>query len=708
MKLHRMHAIALGCALLGGASASVYAMDESDELALVYGDKDTVRIATGSPQSLRRAPAVATVITAEDIKAIGATDLDEVLETVPGIHVSHSANNYAPLFVIRGVYAQLNPQTLVLQNGIPLTTLQQGNRGGFWGAYPVENIARIEVIRGPGSALYGADAYAGVINIITKSAKDISGTQAGVRLGSFNTHSVWAQHGGSIGPLEVSASVRSGATDGFKEIVSADAQTRNDRLFPTGTPLSLAPGHVNTGKDVVDADLELAYGKWRLRTGYKLRENIGTAAGVGAALDPVGKNNSERFTTDLSWHDPEFSQHWATGWTASYAEYDQNVDPPYQLLPPGARTAAGVFVNGMLAAPSTWEKHLRLSAFATYSGFAEHNLRFGIGHDDLDMYRVAEQRNFTYSASGAPLPAGALQPYYGDSAFLSPHRRKVSYVYVQDEWLLAKDWTLTAGLRHDRFSDAGATTNPRLALVWDAAYDIVAKLLYGEAFRAPSFAEQYSINNPINRGNPDLRPETIRTLEAALSWQARKDVQFNVNVFKYRMKDLIRAVPNPAPAPGAAPLPGNTVANTGEQEGSGLEMEVAWDLSRNMRLIGSYSHQASIDKSTNQDAGYAPHHMVYLRGDWQFASGPLLSTQLSRVADRRRAAGDTRPAIADYTTVDVTLRTGRGKKQWEFAGSVRNLFNADVREPSLAPGLTLPNDLPMAPRSLYLQAIYNL
>ena len=393
---------------------------------------------------------------------------------------------------------------------------------------------------------------------------------------------------------------------------------------------------------------------------------------------------------------------WQVGWTASYASYVQNVNPAYQLLPPGARTATGVFPNGMLAAPSTWENHFRLSAFSTYSGFSGHKLRFGLGHDDLDMYKVEELRNFTYNASGAPVKAGALVPYYGADAFLSPHRRLVSYAYAQDEWGVAKDWTLTAGLRRDQFSDAGGTTNPRAALVWDAAYNVVAKLLYGEAFRAPSFAEQYSVNNPVNRGNPDLRPETIRTLEAAVSWQAGKDVQLNLNIFKYRMYDIIRAVAN------ATPAPGSTVMNTGQQEGHGLEIEGVWNISRNVRLTGKYSHQASVDLSTNQDTGYAPHNTIYLRGDWQFASGPLLSTQFNWVADRRRAAGDTRPNIPDYKTVDLTLRTMRGENQWEFAASIRNPFNADVLEPSLAPGLAIPYDLPMAPRSFYVQAVYNL
>src|SRR5471032_1722415 len=134
---------------------------EEEELTQVYGDADSVSIATGSAQSLRRAPAVASVITAADIAAMGASDLDQVLESVAGIHVNRSFNQYAPTYVVRGITSAFAPQVLVLQNGIPITTLYQGNKGSVWGGYPVDDIARIEVLRGPGSALYGSDAYSG-------------------------------------------------------------------------------------------------------------------------------------------------------------------------------------------------------------------------------------------------------------------------------------------------------------------------------------------------------------------------------------------------------------------------------------------------------------------------------------------------------------------------------------------------------------------
>ncbi len=698
MRTIRSKVLWVSIALGWHASAHAQAFEEED-LALVYGDKYTVSIATGSQQHIRRAPAVATVITAEDIAASGAVDLDEVLETVPGLHVNRSFNFNSSLYAIRGVVSQYTPQVLMLQNGIPVTTLFIGNKGNLWGGLPLDNVARIEVIRGPGSALYGADAFSGVINVITKTAADTPGTRVGVRAGSFNSKDAWVLHGGKHGPLDVAAFLRSGSTDGFRKLVTEDAQTRNDAAF--GTHASLAPGFTNNQQNALDGGLDLAFEKWRWRTSYKLRDDMGTGIGVGSALDPVGRGKTERIISDLSWTDPQLSDAWGATLTASYMQYKQRFPVPAVLFPPGVTFPTGSFPDGMIGGPETSERQIRFAASATYQGVKGHNLRFGIGHDDLDLYDAEEIKNFTFTPSGIPVPAGALMNFSAIAPFLTPHRRTVSYLYAQDEWRFAADWALTAGVRHDRYSDFGGTTNPRLALVWDATLDVTAKLLFGRAFRAPAFVEEYSVNNPVVRGNSSLRPETTKTLETAFSWQARKDAQINLNFFRYDMRDIIRTVPN------AIPGTGSTYENTGRQHGAGMELEAVWDYSRALRVTGNYSFQRSIDESTGQDAGYAPHHHVYLRGDWRYASGWLASAQINKVAERKRAAGDTRPPVPDYTTMDVTLRSGNGSDPWTFSASIRNLFNATVLEPSLAPG-TIRNDLPMAPRAVWLQLVYQI
>ena len=578
---------------------------------------------------------------------------------------------------------------------------------------PLENIARIEIIRGPGSALYGADAFAGVINIVTKTAADTPGTEFGVRVGSFNTRDAWIQHGSKTGELDVAAYLQVGNTDGFKEIVSADAATRLGKIV--GSNASLAPDSVHTGVDAVDAGLDLGYGKWRLRVGYVAR-NMELGAGVSSALDPVGKEKSERISADVSWNDPQFAENWGLGFIGSYLSYSEDA-ANFNLFPPGTTFPGGnVFPNGMIGSPGRWERQLRFSGNATYSGFAGHSLRLGLGHEDLDLYKVRTLKNFRLNVTpgpliGIPVPSGPVIDYSAIQPHVLPHRRTNDYFFAQDEWNVARDWTLTAGLRRDIYDDFGGTTNPRLALVWDATLDLTAKLLFGQAFRAPAVGEQYGVN-PVANGNPDLKPESIRTLEAAFSWQAREDTQANLSIFRYDMRDAIRAVPNFTAGTGS------TFANTGKLTGQGAELEVVWDVSRILRLTGNYANQKSIDEATHTDVGYAPHHHLNARADWRFASNWLLSPQLNWVAERKRAFGDTRPDVPDYTSVDLTLRTEREQGRWSFAASIRNLFNATILEPTLfvaspatrpdIPTSAIPNDLPLPGRSFYLQATYAL
>jgi len=671
---------------------------EDEDMAAIYGDKATVSIATGSKQTLRRAPAVATVVTAEDIAAMGATDLDQVLETVPGLHVERIAGSYVPVYIVRGIGGGgiTNPQILMLQNGIPMTTAYAGDKGLSWGGLPLENIARIEIIRGPGSALYGADAFSGVINIITRTAADTNGTIVSAGGGSFNTRDTSIRHGGKLGPLDVAAFLRVGSTDGQKSIITADAQTLNDSR--ASTHVSHAPGPVNVGYDSIDGNLDLAYDKWRLRTSYKLRDNVQTGAGVNSALDPNSTSRNERITSDLSWTDPAISQDWGGGVLLSYLGFKDET-PRLELFPPGTRLGANFYPDGLIGGPSRYERQFRTSGYANYSGISGHKLRAGLGHDLVDLYKVETYKNFLVVPVGAPVLTGPQVDYSNIQPHIRPQKRRNNYVYVQDEWQLARDFALTAGVRHDHYSDFGGTTNPRFALVWDASLDITAKLLYGRAFRAPSFNELYGVN-PVSNGNPNLRPESIKTLEAAVTWQARRDLQVNLNAFKYDAKDLIRVLPN------SVPNTGFTNVNIGALRGHGMELEVNWDVSRNLRLSADYANQRSVDEATNQDVGYAPHNHYYGRADWHLGNGLLVGGQVNRVADRKRALGDTRPDIADYTTLDLSLSSERSKSGWAVSASVHNLFNADVREPSIAPGTAIPNDLPMAGRAWYVQGSY--
>jgi len=669
---------------------------EEEELALAYGDRALVSIATGSQQTLSRAPAVATVITARDIEAMGATELDQVLKSVPGLHVSVSSLTYSPIYSFRGIFTGYNPQVLMLVNGIPITNVFVGNRGLAWGGMPLENVARIEVIRGPGSALYGADAFSGVINIITKTAADIKGTEIGGRAGSFNSRDAWVQHGGELGPLEAAFYLRVGRTDGQKGTIQADFQSLFDQVF--GTQASLAPGPVNVDRRALDARADLSYQQWRFRAGYQERE-VGMGAGLAESLDPEGRMPESRLYLDLTYQNANLAPHWdMTGIIGFYEIEEKPGDPAFTLFPAGAFLpffSPSPYPNGVIGNPGHSERHSHASLSAFYTGFEQHRLRLGTGYRLEDLYETKETKNFGCAAC---TPTNIVDVSGTPEVYLTPHRRELAYVFAQDEWSLAKDWALTAGLRYDHYSDFGDTTNPRLALVWDAAYNVVIKALHGRAFRAPSFVEQHNINNPVAIGNPDLEPEIITTDELAFSWQPTDALQTKLSLFDYRMRDIIRFVP------GAG---GATAQNTGDQTGRGLEWESSWEATRTLRLTGSYSLQHSIDETTDQDAGLSPRQRLFAEADWRFAPLWQFGTTLNHVADRERQPGDARPGIADYTMVDVALRREKLFGHGEVRVLVQNLFDEDAKEPSLAPG-NIPFDLPLPGRAFYVQFQYDL
>jgi iron complex outermembrane receptor protein len=683
--------LGLVAALNGPARAAD--MSEEDELAMAFGDKSFVSVATGSRVPVARAPSVATVITAEDIRAMGAADLDEVLQTVPGLHVSRSPVLNAPIYTFRGVRGTLtNPHVLMLVDGVPQTRVYAGDRGLNWGGQPLHNVARIEVIRGPGSALYGADAYSGVISIQTKRAADIAGTELGVRAGSFDTAGAWALHGGRWSGIDVAAYVAYAGTDGGGRTITADGQTGLDAIFGAFgvPPASRAPGPMNNGYKLVDAALDLGTDHWRFRTSYKRVNELQTGAGVAQALDPTGRNTSQRIDADLSWSDAP-----SPGLELMLRAYASRYDESSHLVlfPAGTNLGLGFFEDGMIGAPAKWERQARLEATATYTGLAEHRLRFGAGHANLNMYRLRESKNFNPDFS--PIGSGSLADVTDVTQtvpFMRPHERNVTHVYLQDEWSIASDWALTAGVRHDHYSDFGGTTNPRVALVWDASYDLTAKLLYGTAFRAPAFSELYLINNPTAIGNPHLSPERMRTLEAAGSWQAASNARLGLNVFRYWLSDLITL--------------DTTLAyqNKGEQTGHGAELEAEWEPGRQVRLAAHYAFQHATDGQTDRDPGLSPRQRGYLRLDWQPVRGWHADVQANWVAGRERQAGDTRAPVADYSTVDMTLRTQSADGSWRLALTASNLFDADAREPSPAgtPFVSIPNDLPRAGRAVFV------
>ena len=690
--------IILSALLVNGFSYASEEVGAEEELFPFFGGEEMISIATGYSKAISKAPAVASVITSEDIKRMGATDIDMVLETIPGLHVARDVVAHNPIYTFRGIYADFNPQVLMLINGVPVTNLFHGDRNLVWGGMPVQAIERIEVIRGPGSAIYGADAFAGVINVVTKGPEDISGVSSGIRYGSFRTKDAWLSVGDSAGGVKYSAVIEMHKTEGQDEKIEADAQSLLDML--SGTNASYAPESMNLGRESWDARFQLDYKTVIVRAGAQVRKNVENGAGAAQALDPVNRFGSERLNADVTFQDALYGGDLEFMVQLSYLQTSQEVEDDLVLFPPGSTgpfaPPIGIFANGVIGDPEVYEKHTRFNFFVDYHGFLEHKLRMGAGYYYGDVYRVEEEKNFGFRPDGSVIMPGEAKVNVSDTpyVFLREDDRENKFIYFQDVWQLANDWELTAGIRYDHYSDFGSTTNPRAALVWSARHDLTVKALYGEAFRAPSFGQTRAINNPSILGNPELNPETIKSYEVAFDYRPRYDLSLIANLFYYKWEDIIQFIPDPGGS--------RTAQNAGEQLGHGMEFEVKWEASENLTLSGNFAWQKSKDENLDADAANAPEKQLYGRADWDFAEDWNLNLQANWVMGRNRVKGDPRNEIDDYVLVDLTMRRTNLWKNFEAALMVRNLFDEDAREPSPNgdPVPFIPDDLPLAGRSI--------
>lgn len=606
----------------------------------------SVSIATQSPQSLSKAPAVVSVITAEDIKATGATNFVEVLQGVPGVYLRINQFGFRPLVSIRGAASK---NALIMVNGAPLRDLVWAT-GIFWRGLPVAMIERIEVIHGPASALYGSDASSGVINIITKTAGKMRQSEASLRIGSFDAQSAWLNHGGEWNGLDIGLSLDVATTAGHRPHI---VTTRNGGQAD----------HANLGYDNVDARLSVAQGNWRVLADHMQKRNVGIGVTGGSYLDP--RTQASDRLTSVAWlyNNGGFARDWGLDAELRYRDMEYSSGNGFW-----EQTTSDV--NQLRSA----EQRLNAELSGVYTGFRGHELRIGGGHVWQDIYYA---ENVTSGASFTNIPLRS---------------RSNSYLFVQDVWKFAEHWELTAGARYDHYFGASGALNPRAALVWQTTDRLTSKLIYGRAFRMPSFLELYVRTNATTP-NPNLAPEKSSTWEMAFNYRMTRDLNLGVNLFDYLQKN---------PIVDSA----GTFMNVQPHRIRGIELEAVWQASQTLRLSGNLTHRRVDDEQFTQlrvsDHFAIPHQDAYLRADWAFMPKWQWNLQANWTGKRSQALTDTRKPLGSQTVADTTIRYYHGG-EWEFAASIRNLFNADAREYA---GTSIPEYLPLPRRNLFVEARY--
>lgn len=649
-----------------------------------------VSISTASKQPLSKAPAVVSVITREDIKATGATNLVEVLEGVPGIHVRTDRFGFRPFPQFRGANAK---QTLLMVNGNSVSDLMWGF-GIFWKGLPVSAIERVEIIRGPGSALFGADASAGVINVITKTAGRIEQSEAGVRVGSFDTRTAWMQHGATYNDVEFGITAEFSTTNGYEPHIGADSIA--------GSGVSGSPGSAETGWDNIDLRMSLAQDNWRLMYDFVRHSDVEIGLTGGYVLDSRTEASDNRHNLGLLYSNDRFAGNWGLDAELKFQQLEYSSGNGFQELPPGwiepagTTNTAGTYPNGFINRMRSGERKTSFEVSGLYSGVEDHAIRIGSGYTWQDLYQVEQYVNFGSGSNGAPLPAAGPLVNISDTpqAFAPEKARTIAHLFLQDVWSIRDDLELTAGARYDNYSDFGDTVNPRAALVWKTSDKLTTKLMYGQAFRAPNYQELYA-RTANAQPNTNLDPERSQTVDLQFSYSVNRDLQLAANLFHFHQQDLIRSV---ITNPGTGT---RQYQNVGSHTIKGVELEAWWQASDDVRLSGNYTVRDPGDSI--YQAYDQPNQQAYARLDWNFLPHWIVNVQTNWIGERERVAGDARSDLGDYAITDATLRFSR-LKGWEIAASVRNLFDTDAREATSA---WLPGDLPLPGRSAYVEARYS-
>ena len=667
----------LTCLLLSNLTY-LFAQDKKtglEDMFAIFTEEEIVVSALKRPRTVLKSPAIMSVITAKQIKQMGFRTLIDVLKIVPGFYISMDETGEREI-AVRGVLDDASQKIKVLIDGHSINDVWRG--GAMWNFddLPVESIKRIEVIRGPGSALYGQNAFLAVIDIITKDTEDIDGFQVTTSGGSFSTQNYNLLFGRELGGLKISGFLDYFDTQGFSKKIEQDV------LFPAAA--SRSPGQSQNRKEKTDLNLRLSYNNLEVKAKY-MKKRKKDYIGVGDALNEESILRDTYMFTELTY---KLSLSEKLNMTPK-VYYDQyNYDPFFEQRPDGH---LGVYPEGIKGQLRFKQRTIGFENQVNYKLFEGNELTFGL------QYEWIHQHDIKYGKNSHPITNANLTTvtdFTHDLPFTRKATRHIYAFYLQDEWNITKDIDLTIGVRHDRFTRFEGTTNPRVGLIWRFIEDAHLKLLLATAFKAPSFQEMFLTNNSVKIGNPSLDPEKINTFEIGLGYHFTEHMRASINYFYNRIRDKIildTATPK-------------QFQNGGGSRIHGIEAEWKADFGNDNYVFANYTFQDAEDTRDRNRLPDVPVHNgnIGINAGFCKYTNANLTTHLS--GPRPREDGDTRRDIPAQALVNMTLIGKNFIDNFEVRGSVFNLFDKSYYDP--APQNTVPTDYPQQGRSFTIELRY--
>ncbi|SDG19444.1 outer membrane receptor for ferrienterochelin and colicins [Onishia taeanensis] len=592
--------------------------------------------AAGFEQQTKDAPASISVLTREDLEDRYYRDVTDALRDVPGVIVTGAGASKD--ISMRGMPADY---TLLLIDGKPQSSRESRPNSDGPGIEqgwlpPLSAIERIEVVRGPMSTLYGSDAIGGVINVITrKVADDWHGnlqTQTVLQedSASGNSQQTNVYLSGPLAPGLLGLQVY-GQTSARDEDEIVNGHAKSDLRSLTAR-LTLTANE--------DHDLTLEAGRSEQAREERLGRSAPSEGCRGGCEDSYNEYTREHIALS-------HSGRWDLGTSESYVqrEVSENKSREMEITNTTAKSS--------LVIP-----------------LAAHIVTLGAGYEEEslsdDTSNQISDRDEIESSQWA--------------------------LFVEDEWMLTQDWSLTGGLRLDDNENYGSHLSPRLYSVWNLTPRWTLKGGVSTGYRSPSLREITADWGQISRGgnvygNPDLEPETSLNKELGLLYSTRGGVDAGITVFHNDFKDKITRIACPDDVCTAGPNQFGSDPtyriNVDEAVTRGVELSLSAPLGDSVEASASYTYTDSEQKSGQYEGEpltQLPKYLASLSLDWQ-ASQRL--TPWARVTYRGEESqpntGPSQDAIVapSYTFVD----TGLGYQLTEQAKlnlGVYNLFDESV------------------------------
>ncbi len=600
---------------------------------VLFGDLPAVEAAALHAQTLAEAPANVSVITAADIRRYGYRTLAEALGSVRGFYATY--DHMYHYVGVRGVSlpGDFNTRFLVMLNGHPLTdNIYDSN--GFFGqdfGLDLDLVERIEIIRGPTSALYGSNGMLANINVVTRSPVDGERLRVAAETASF-------------GERKLSVSMSRYLGGGANLMLSASVFNNAGMSFPAdglAVPAGVRGSFSNAdGERGYHTFANLIWHDWSFTAYFNARQKQ-PPIGLGTSLsgDP-----SQHVMDSRSLVAATYKRQAGPGevrWQLSYDQYRYHDRFNYPI---GDDLAAvhdqnrGDWVNSQL----TYELPVA-----------------GVGPLTVGLRGSWELRSEQYN-----LIDGEVQNYTA-----RPDRSVA--VFAQQQWDLSSRWKLYGGVRLDDTKNYHRFVSPRVAAVFQPSPRTVYKLVYGRPFRNPSAFEQFYNDGGLSyAAAPPLSPEVANTFEASMERQLTRNTTLIVNGFHYRIGQVIEAVM----------LDGGVqqYRNDARLRSTGLELELSGKAGGGIEVSGSVAVQDAAGGSPMTRLANSPRYLPKMRlGVPLFRDRLFVSGALQQFSARATGSGD---LLGGSVLADLTA-TVRLHRRFDLQCGLRNALDRRYEDP---------------------------